>query len=90
MGFAPAGSPAVTEDATERTDVRNEDVSFVPFVSVGAPRKPVPTVPWIGNAADRFVVSSAVPERFRSATTPRLGVSAVPGELRSRSAPRPR
>ncbi len=90
MGFALAGGIAVTEDAAAQTDVRNEDVSFVPFVGFGAPRKPVPTVPWIGNAADRFVVSSAVPERFRSATTPRVGVSAVPGELRSRSVPRPR
>lgn len=72
------------------TTVDNSDTTapFDPFVPMLQPdRQPVPTVPWIGNAHERFVVASSVPERFRESTGATLGRSPVPDSFRSNSTP---
>lgn len=52
-------------------------------------RRRMPSWPnWVTKRDSSFTSSSAVPDRFRSTSTPHPGGSVVPGEFRSSSQPK--
>lgn len=73
---------AMTEDVPE------PDFMAAP-VDAAPDRQRMPSWPtWVTRRDSSFTSSSAIPDRFRSTSSPHPGDSAVPGEFRSSSQPK--